>query len=436
MAVKTFSRRLLRRIRDFCASRGGNVTIIFTLAMFPIIAAVGAAVDYSRASSTRSAIIAAMDSTGLMLSKDAQYLTQDQLNQKASDIFHALFTRAEAKNVVLTTTFSSPQEGTFRLDLQAKGIIDTVFIRALDFHAIGLGQKEINFSAKSQVVWGIKKLEVALALDNTGSMAWSGKLSNLKTAAKNLLTTLQNAAKKDGDVKVAIIPFDKTVNIGTDYKNEDWFDYDSIDCNGSSWGTGCNSSNWKDHWEGCVRDRTYPYDVQDTPPSSSNSNTLLPAHDCGSLVKAMPLSYDWNALKNKIDSMQASGNTNVTIGLVWAWHALTANTPYVEAAAPSPDLDKVIIVLTDGNNTEAWKNSNNTKITSQSSIDARTALVCDNIKATNIKIYTIRVIDGNATLLKNCATNPSMYYDVDQASELNGVFSAIAQNLANLRIAK
>ena len=48
----------------------------------------------------------------------------------------------------------------------------------------------------------------------------------------------------------------------------------------------------------------------------------------------------------------------------------------------------------------------------------------------------MRVINGNATLLRNCATNPTMYYDVDQASELNGVFSAIAQNLANLRIAK
>ena len=48
----------------------------------------------------------------------------------------------------------------------------------------------------------------------------------------------------------------------------------------------------------------------------------------------------------------------------------------------------------------------------------------------------VRVINGNATLLKNCATKPDMYYDVDEASELNGVFSSIAQNLANLRIAK
>jgi hypothetical protein len=46
------------------------------------------------------------------------------------------------------------------------------------------------------------------------------------------------------------------------------------------------------------------------------------------------------------------------------------------------------------------------------------------------------VIDGNGTLLKSCATKPSMYYDVDQAIELSSVFSSIAENLANLRIAK
>ena len=48
----------------------------------------------------------------------------------------------------------------------------------------------------------------------------------------------------------------------------------------------------------------------------------------------------------------------------------------------------------------------------------------------------MRVIDGNADLLQSCATNPTMYFDVQQASQLNSVFSAIAQNLANLRIAK
>ena len=49
----------------------------------------------------------------------------------------------------------------------------------------------------------------------------------------------------------------------------------------------------------------------------------------------------------------------------------------------------------------------------------------------------MRVIDGNVTLLKDCATKPSMYYDVRPGdSSCTSVFSAIAQNLANLRIAE
>ena len=46
------------------------------------------------------------------------------------------------------------------------------------------------------------------------------------------------------------------------------------------------------------------------------------------------------------------------------------------------------------------------------------------------------MIDGDANLLRNCASKTNMYYNVNQASELNSVFSSIAQNLANLRIAK
>ena len=43
---------------------------------------------------------------------------------------------------------------------------------------------------------------------------------------------------------------------------------------------------------------------------------------------------------------------------------------------------------------------------------------------------------GKSCHVKDCATKADMYYDVDQASELSGVFSSIAQNLANLRISK
>lgn len=425
MAIAALVDMLNKRLRRLRSAQGGNVIITFALSTIPIIAFVGAAVDYSRGNSARTAMQMAVDSTALMLSKDAQTLNQTQLATKASAYFSALFNRPEVTNVVVTPTFSNPSQGSFKLDLTATGKVPTTFTKVV-------GQTNMNISVNAEVQWGIRKLEVALALDNTGSMAQSQKMTNLKTAVHSLLTTLQNAAKNPGDVKVAIIPFDTTVNLGTSYKNNKWFDTGNINC---GWG-GCNGNNWKNFWEGCVRDRAYPYDTQDDPPNENVPATLFPVYDCGTLTQLMPLSYDWTALNNKVDAMTPNGNTDVTIGLVWAWHALTQQTPLTEAATPAPDLDKVIIALTDGTNTESWNNSTNQKVTSESAIDARTSLVCTNIKAAGIKLYTIRVIDGNASLLRGCASNSGMYYDVQQASQLNSVFTAIASNLANLRIAK
>ena len=51
-------------------------------------------------------------------------------------------------------------------------------------------------------------------------------------------------------------------------------------------------------------------------------------------------------------------------------------------------------------------------------------------------IPIIGLTDGNATLLQNCTTYPTIYYDVQHASQLNSVFTPIARNLANQHMAK
>src|SRR6185295_2415066 len=398
----------------FLADQRGGVAPVFALALIPIIGLGGAAIDYSRGNAARSAMFATLDATALMLSRDAATMTPAQITSKATSFFTAQFNRPDVAGVNVTALLTSPQAGSYALNVTASGNVPATFTRIL-------GQNQIDIQASADVKWGVKKLELALVLDNTGSMATNGKLTELKTAAHSLLTTLQNAAKQPGDVKVAIIPFDKIVNIGTDYAGQSWVDYSVHNIQ-------------QNQWQGCVQDRDQPYDTQDTTPTS-NYHTKFPAVQCSGLTTIMTLTdvldtSGFSNLNSKIDAMAAAGNTNVTIGLVWGWHALTGNEPLPQGSPPAPDKDKVIVLLTDGDNTQnRWS-------TSGSSIDQRTALACTNVKAANIKLYTVRVIDGDATLLRNCATNPNMYYDVQQANQLNSVFSSIAQNLANLRIAK
>jgi hypothetical protein len=371
-----------------------------------------------------------------MLSKDAENLSAGDLAQKSTDYFKTMFLRPEAHDVQITPEFSSPQQGTFSLKLTASGNINTVFTKLL-------GKTQIDFSASSEVLWGIKKLNLALVLDNTGSMAASGKMTNLKSAAHDLLTTLQNAAKKPGDVQVAIVPFATDVNVGKGYVDASWIDWTDWNaangtCSSSSYHSksSCESHGYKwtiashSTWNGCVNDRDQNNDVLNTVPVAGAPATMFRAHQASACsASMMPLGYDWTALNNKIDAMTPTGNTNVTIGLAWGFQLISPVDPF-NAPPPADDLEKAIVILTDGTNTQnRWSST-------ESVIDARTKLACDNIKAANIKIYTVRVIDGNASLLKGCATKPSMYYDVDQANELTGVFKSIAQNLANLRIAK
>ncbi|MBX3520576.1 MAG: VWA domain-containing protein [Xanthobacteraceae bacterium] len=406
-------------------SRSGNVAIIFSLAIVPIVGGVGAAVDYSMANSNRTSMQKALDATALALAK-LMPLNQTQLDEKGWQLFSASLG---------TMTVNMPKAGL---------VITTPTIGKIHLTATGqytpqisgfMGISTFPVTAETEVQWGMKKLELALALDNTGSMADNNKMTELKKAAKNLLTTLQASAMNPGDVKVAIIPFHKEVRVDTSVYNyngswlkwSDW-DHDNQNCSGNWWNYSCSPKN-HNTWDGCIMDRDQSYDSNDTAPTSNA--TKFPAKQCSySLTTMMPLNYDWTALANKIDAMQPNGNTNVTIGLVWAWHALTTSEPLTQAAAPANDLSKYIILMTDGENTQnRWSSNSNT-------IDNRTAATCTNLKAAGIRIYTIRVIDGNADLLRNCASDPSMYFDVQTASQLTSVFNSIGATLAQLHLSQ
>src|SRR5215470_619735 len=444
---------LHRRVRTFRHAKAGNVILTFALSFIPMVGMVGAAVDYSRGNSAKAAMQQAIDATGLILSKDASTMLQTALNDKATNIFKTLVNRPEIVNIVVTPVLSNPSEGSFLLQIAATGMVDTTFTKIL-------GKDHLDLSVNTEIRWGMKKLELALVLDNTGSMAQSSKMTELKKALLNvkdvngatadgLLMTLKNAAKQAGDVRISVIPFDIAVRIGTTYKNDTWLEWTKewgscssssyvtkADCTAHSktWTTSNSSSN---NWTGCVLDRDKDNDVADTTPVVGTGSTLFPTTkypSCTGLVEALPLTDIWGSgyqtLYDKINSMQPNQNTNVTIGLAWGWHSLTSNLPWTQALDPKPDLDKVIILLTDGDNTQ------NRFSTTQTQIDTRTTAACDAVRAANIKLYTIRVIDGNASLLKSCATKTSMYFEVSQASQLSPVFAAIAQDLANLRIAK
>jgi hypothetical protein len=63
-------------------------------------------------------------------------------------------------------------------------------------------------------------------------------------------------------------------------------------------------------------------------------------------------------------------------------------------------------------------------------IDVRTAKVCDDIKTTNIKLATVRVISSDETRLKGIATNAAIYDGVPPGRSDQRRVSSTAQRLA------
>jgi Flp pilus assembly protein TadG len=429
--------------RRFRKDRAGNVTVIFALATIPMVGFVGAAVDYSHANSVKTAMQAAADSTALMVSKDATSLTASAIQTKANDYFKALFNRPEATGLTVTATYTDNSGSGSQVVIKATSNVKANFMGLM-------GITQMSVGVDSQVKWGNSKLRVALALDTTGSMADDGKMAALKTAVKSLLAQLKNAASKDGDVYVSIVPFSKDVNVGKSNYNQSWVDFTEWDTNNGSCNKGSNINNkdscllqngnpkWTSDnhntWNGCVTDRDQDYDTTNTAPSPSLKATLFPAEQYSYCpAQLLALTYDWTALNSKVDALSPDGNTNQNIGLQWAFQTLTAAPFTIPTKDANYKYSEIIILVTDGLNTQ------NRYSTNQSSIDARELKTCANAKAKGIIIYTMFINTGGdptQTVLMNCATDTGKFVEVKSANQVLSAFNSIGTALSNLRIAQ
>jgi Flp pilus assembly protein TadG len=226
MAGTSIIHRLRNAARRFAKADQGNIAVIFGIACVPLITFVGVAVDYSRLNAARSSMQSALDSTALMVSKD---LTSGVITASASGItlaaqnyFAALYTNKDATTQQPTATYTAGTGSTASTVLiTVNGSIQTDFLNVAGFPTL-------PFSASSTATWGNVKMRVALALDNTGSMAQNGKITALRNAVAGsggLIDQLSALAKTPGDVYISVVPFAKVVNVGASNYSQNWIDW-------------------------------------------------------------------------------------------------------------------------------------------------------------------------------------------------------------------
>ena len=114
------SRRVPTICADFSRFRSetrANVVPVFAIALIPVFGLTGAAVDYSRANSIKTAMQAAADATALKLVQNSLTLPSGDVSSTATPVFNASFSRPDAAQ--LQVSAQSESNGTVTVTASA-----------------------------------------------------------------------------------------------------------------------------------------------------------------------------------------------------------------------------------------------------------------------------------------------------------------------------
>ncbi len=332
------------RVRDaagrFRSSTDGGVAIMFGLTFLVLLGAVALAVDGARTYNAQGRVMAALDAAALA---GAKLLAED--NAQASDV-----------NLTVQKYFDAYMKQQNRPDIRVaplnivtdtttKTVVATADGKIAATIGKAVGRDDLNFRKKSEVTYAIRKIEFAMALDITGSMNENGRLSNLKTAAKDVIETLLQDSVSESATRIAVVPWAASVNAGS---------YAAA----ASGGAGADN---------CVIERTGSEAATDSPPGGAASvrRMTTPAYGNYTCPTApiMPLKgkSERDALKNYIDGMEGRGATAGHIGAAWGWYVLSErwNGIFTGPSKPEPNdpkkVGKNVLIMSDGKFNTSFK---------------------------------------------------------------------------------
>ncbi|HQF30438.1 MAG TPA: pilus assembly protein, partial [Hyphomicrobiales bacterium] len=203
-----------KSLEAFGRNEKGSVAIIFALSLIPVLGVSGIAVDYSRLHVGRSSLQDVVDGAAVAIARYPGTLTKSEAKKLARQYVKA---HLQEENVTL---------GKVDVSLTDTAISVTGSI-SMPTTFMGLfGYKTMETAALGEVVWSsAMHYEIALVLDNTGSMEGT-KMTELKKAANTFIDLVTQRVPDKDNLKIGVVPFSTFVNVGKGYKDASWIDVD------------------------------------------------------------------------------------------------------------------------------------------------------------------------------------------------------------------
>ena len=462
--------------KTFKKNTNGNVGMMFAGTSLALIIGLGAAVDFSSASSRKQDLQDMIDAATLAAAK-ANSLELADLQ------------------AIANTVVAEHNEAGYNISLDVQIIDGQVHVTGrtqYDTYIMGITgnpQVDIQASAASPIS-ALTPLKLALILDTTESMS-GADIAALRQAANGLLDELDEF---ESPVAVSVVPFGQYVNVGTGRRHATWLDVsrdgtseseevcrDEIititpsQCkntgrvktfrdirDGRDFGvrtreertctpavkdnTGnqiCELETTTYEWHGCVGSRQAPYNEQ----AGFNLQLITGVMNetCGEELQE--LSTNFSTTRSTISGLTTAGNTYLPSGVIWGWRTLQEAEPLntklnlTKPGFPEIEPAKVMIIMTDGANTltQGGDEPHLHEGSKGAEADERTKALCAGAKAEGIQVFTIGyrmqdAEDSAESVLIDCATNPSNYYDASDASALQRAFKDIAGQLTLPRL--
>jgi Flp pilus assembly protein TadG len=226
--------------KGFLANRSGNYGLATAIALVPIIGGIGVAVDYSEMVRQKQYVASALDATGLATARRVlDGATDAELIAYARDFFEANLGPVDPADTQLHVVLPESSDGGGILKLSADLDFKPKIIPAFNqLRNEFFGQNTPdNDSLPFKVGTDIRlknTSEIALVLDNSGSMSQIGGGSSkkrivlLREAATYLVEELAkqsaNIRQVDKPVQFSVVPFSASVNVGPQMASEPWMD--------------------------------------------------------------------------------------------------------------------------------------------------------------------------------------------------------------------
>lgn len=465
----------------------GNVVMIFALALIPILAVAGSAIDISRMQSAKIQMSSLLDqavlaSANLSYTDDPEVLIEDWMKSQVSQFG---YDPADLEVTVVSNVALNSKD----VSATARLTMDTAIMYMF-------GQDRVTIEVDAKAVQSITNIEIAMVLDISSSMR-GNRLTSLKTASTEFIDIMLTPDTLN-TTSINVVPFGGTVNIGDSLFNKfavqntdpatiidpDEDDYDI--------GSNVETSPFRfSNGETCIEAIQDDYDTDMLPSFSRgqvpdfwrwwNNHPWCPEDASAVFLN----SSNPTALKNHLNGMVLSDGTGMDIGTMWGLKVLSPSfRGELGGDYPGRPLEfdilesqKVMIVMTDGAitaqnrpedpdignvhtnrptnrapHTSAISNQGNRQNmqTTRSRGSATTSYLndsgvgrfkkaCKEAKDRGVQVFTIgfQIKSGSLPdkILEECATSISYYYHVE-GLDLTATFQSIAAQVNALRISQ